>query len=180
MHGACVGSVHNQSELQITPWRGARTSTLWKAYIKLTVAACVRLCEVCDLSRWRMSFSHRRVVHRADAPSSRPKLLCTLWCLLVSQTSLCVACFADCLPCLCGCSLFRDRRISGHLQLQQRRSRKDGDHPLERPGARMKYEDNFWEDRFRRRLHQWVFFNLISSFAKISPGLSRSTRTFAW
>lgn len=27
----------------------------------------------------------------ADAPSSRRKLLCTLWCLLVSQTSLCVA-----------------------------------------------------------------------------------------
>lgn len=92
-----------------------------------------------------MSFSHTDVVHpAADAPSSRRKLLRTLWCLLVSQTSLCVAvaCFADCLPCLCGCSLFRDRRISGHLQLQQRRSRKDGDHPLERPGARMK--DNFW------------------------------------
>ncbi|KAK2888214.1 hypothetical protein Q8A73_019662 [Channa argus] len=46
-----------------------------------------------------------------------------------------------------------DRRISGHLQLQQRRSRKDGDHPLDRPGARMKYEDNFWEDRLRRRLY---------------------------
>lgn len=88
-----------------------------------------------------MSFSDADVVHpAADAPSSRRKLLRTLWCLLVSQTSLCgaVACFADCLPCLCGCSLFRDRRISGHLQLQQRRSRKDGDHPLERPGARMK------------------------------------------
>lgn len=92
-----------------------------------------------------MSFSDADVVHpAADAPSSRRKLLRTLWCLLVSQTSLCVAvaCFADCLPCLCGCSLFRDRRISGHLQLQRRRSRKDGDHPLERPGARMK--DNFW------------------------------------
>lgn len=36
-----------------------------------------------------MSFSDIDVVHPADAPSSRRKLLCTLWCLLVSQTSLC-------------------------------------------------------------------------------------------
>ena len=36
-----------------------------------------------------MSFSHIDVVHPADAPSSHRKLLCTLWCLLVSQTSLC-------------------------------------------------------------------------------------------
>lgn len=37
-----------------------------------------------------MSFSHADVVHPADAPSSsHRKLLCTLWCLLVSQTSLC-------------------------------------------------------------------------------------------
>ena len=36
-----------------------------------------------------MSFSDVDVVHPADAPSSRRKLLCTLWCLLVSQTSLC-------------------------------------------------------------------------------------------
>lgn len=36
-----------------------------------------------------MSFSGTDVVHPADAPSSRRKLLCTLWCLLVSQTSLC-------------------------------------------------------------------------------------------
>lgn len=36
-----------------------------------------------------MSFSDRDVVHPADAPSSHRKLLCTLWCLLVSQTSLC-------------------------------------------------------------------------------------------
>lgn len=36
-----------------------------------------------------MSFSATDVVHPADAPSSRRKLLCTLWCLLVSQTSLC-------------------------------------------------------------------------------------------
>lgn len=100
-----------------------------------------------------MSFSDADVVHRAaDAPSSRRKLLRTLWCLLVSQTSLCGAgaCFADCLPCLCGCSLFRDRRISGHLQLQQRRSRKDGDHPLERPGARMK--DNFWAGSLEEKI----------------------------
>lgn len=36
-----------------------------------------------------MSFSDTVVVHPADAPSSHRKLLCTLWCLLVSQTSLC-------------------------------------------------------------------------------------------
>lgn len=36
-----------------------------------------------------MSFSDADVVHPADAPSSHRKLLCTLWCLLVSQTSLC-------------------------------------------------------------------------------------------
>lgn len=36
-----------------------------------------------------MSFSDVDVVHPADAPSSHRKLLCTLWCLLVSQTSLC-------------------------------------------------------------------------------------------
>lgn len=99
-----------------------------------------------------MSLSDIDVVHPADAPSSRRKLLRTLWRLLVSQTSLCVAvaCFADCLPCLCGCSLFRDRRISGHLQLQRRRSRKDGDHPLERPAARMKY--NFWRGSFQEKI----------------------------
>lgn len=36
-----------------------------------------------------MSFSDIDVVHPADAPSSHRKLLCTLWCLLDSQTSLC-------------------------------------------------------------------------------------------
>ncbi|MEQ2232300.1 hypothetical protein ILYODFUR_009754 [Ilyodon furcidens] len=37
-----------------------------------------------------MSFSGIDIVHPADAPSSsHRKLLCTLWCLLVSQTSLC-------------------------------------------------------------------------------------------
>lgn len=36
-----------------------------------------------------MSFSDTAVVHPADALSSHCKLLCTLWCLLVSRTSLC-------------------------------------------------------------------------------------------
>lgn len=125
-----------------------------------------------------MSFSHADVVHpAADAPSSRRKLLRTLWCLLVSQTSLCgaVARFADCLPCLCGCSLFRDRRISGHLQLQRRRSRKDGDHPLERPGARMK--DNFWGGSLEEKIVAVSFFPFLSpslalDFHPISAGLS--------
>ncbi|KAF3849015.1 hypothetical protein F7725_015512 [Dissostichus mawsoni] len=36
-----------------------------------------------------MRISDIDVVHPADAPSSHRKLLCTLWCLLVSQTSLC-------------------------------------------------------------------------------------------
>ncbi|KAF6729167.1 hypothetical protein FQA47_018430 [Oryzias melastigma] len=62
----------------------------------------------------------------------------------------------------------RDRRISGHLQLQQRRSRKDGDHPLDRPGARMRYEDNFREDRSRRRLKQGALTCFVLKVSK--PG----------
>lgn len=86
---------HHQSELQITSWRCRHGM---QPYIKLTVAACIwwwsasldkALQTIWLQSRWRMSFSGTDVVHPADAPSSHRKLLCTLWCLLVSQTSLC-------------------------------------------------------------------------------------------
>lgn len=60
-----------------------------------------------------MSFSDADVVHPvADAPSSRRKLLRTLWCLLVSQTSLCaaVACFLQIVFLVCVLVLIIQRQ----------------------------------------------------------------------
>lgn len=141
-----------------------------------------------------MSFSDIDVVHPADAPSSRRKLLCTLWCLLVSQTSLCSL--------LCRLS-----SLSVWLLIIQRQT------DLRSSAAAAKEKQERWRSSIRAtgRTHEirgqllggsleekdctseffffFFFFSLsstttllryISSFAKISTGLSRSARTSVW
>ena len=120
---------HHQSELQITPWRGRHT--IWKAYINLP--ACNLAVAVVGLSGWGLCrllpprpsvWMKDELLRRRRCPSR--------WCALVSSQTLVHplvparlpnffvwARSADCLPRPCGCSLFRDRRISGHLQLQR-------------------------------------------------------------
>lgn len=113
-----------------------------------------------------MSFSDADVVHPADAPSSHRKLLCTLWCLLVSQTSLCS------LPC-------RLSSLSVWLLIIQRQT------DLRSSAAAAKEKQERWRSSIRRtgRTHErqllggslediepvsFFFNHLVAYFSKIS------------
>ena len=85
---------------------------------------------------WRMSFSGvLDVVHPGDAPSFHRKLLCTLWCLLVSQTSL------------CSCLLCRLSSLSVWLLIIQRQT------DLRSSAAAAKEKQERWRSSIRPTGH---------------------------
>lgn len=152
-----------------------------RMYLVVVSAADKALQAIWLQSRWRMRISDIDVVHPADAPSSHRKLLCTLWCLLVSQTSLCSL--------LCRLS-----SLSVWLLIIQRQT------DLRSSAAAAKEKQERWRSSIRPtgRTHEirgqllggsleekivpvsFFLLHYISSFAKISAGLSRSARTSVW
>lgn len=181
---------HHQSELQITSWRCRHGM---QPYIKLTVAACIwwwsapldkALQTIWLQSRWRMSFSGTDVVHPADAPSSHRKLLCTLWCLLVSQTSLCsLLCRLSSLSVwLLIIQRQTDLRSSAAAAKEKQERWRSSTRPTERTHEirRTTFGRIAWGEDCTSEFFVCVLLLYISSFVKISAELSRSARTSVW